>query len=357
MKILVTGGAGFIGGAVVRHLLAATDHEVVNLDALTYAANLASLEGAEGNRRYRLEKVDIRDDAAVRAAVARHGPDAIMHLAAESHVDRSIDGPAAFVATNVVGTYHLLDAALEHWRTLKGERQARFRFHHISSDEVFGALRPDDPPFDEATPYRPRSPYAASKASSDHLVLAWHHTYGLPAVLSNCSNNYGPYQFPEKLIPLMIVRALAGQPLPLYGRGENVRDWLHVEDHVRALTLVLERGQVGQTYLVGGNAERRNVDIVRDICAYLDEILPDSPHRPHEKLIAFVADRPGHDLRYAIDAERIRTELNWRPAVSLAQGLRQTVAWYLRRRDWWEPLVRERAATERLGLGRKEGTR
>jgi dTDP-glucose 4,6-dehydratase len=354
MKILVTGGAGFIGGAVVRHLLAHTSHEVVNLDALTYAANPASLEGAEHHERYRFEHADIRDGETVRAIFDRHRPDAVMHLAAESHVDRSIDGPAAFIDTNVVGTYRLLEAALDHWRGLDGEAKGRFRFHHVSTDEVFGALAMDDNRFTEDTPYRPRSPYSASKAASDHLALAWHHTYGLPVVLSNCSNNYGPYQFPEKLIPLMIARALAGQPLPVYGRGENVRDWLFVEDHVTALLAILERGRVGESYLVGGDNEVKNIEVVHTLCALLDEMAPGP--RPYAAQISYVTDRPGHDLRYAIDAARLKAELDWRPSVTFDQGLRRTVAWYLERRDWWEPLVRERGAVERAGLKALEKT-
>lgn len=353
MKILVTGGAGFIGGAVVRHLLAATVHHVVNVDALTYAANLDSLEGAEGNPRYAFEHADIRDGSRLRDIFARHRPDAVMHLAAESHVDRSIDGPADFIDTNVVGTLRLLEAATEYWRGLEGVAREAFRFHHVSTDEVFGALALDGPRFDETTAYAPRSPYSASKAASDHLAMAWLHTYGLPVVLSNCSNNYGPYQFPEKLIPLIIARALGGEPLPVYGRGENVRDWLFVEDHVTALLAILERGRLGESYLVGGDSERANIEVVRGICAILDRLAPAADGRPHEGRISFVTDRPGHDLRYAIDASRLKDELGWHPAVSFEQGLERTVSWYLDNRAWWEKLVREKGAVQRVGLGAK----
>lgn len=352
MKILITGGAGFIGSAVVREALRAGGYEVVNLDKLTYAANLDNLVLVANHPGYRFEQADVCDGTAVRAILARHQPDAIMHLAAESHVDRSIDGPAPFIETNILGTYRLLEAALDYYQSLPAPRRARFRFHHVSTDEVFGALALDDPPFNEHTPYAPRSPYSATKAASDHLALAWHHTYGLPVVLSNCSNNYGPYQFPEKLIPLTIVSALHGRPLPVYGRGENVRDWLYVEDHAAALLAILARGRVGETYLVGGGAERRNIDVVERLCALLDEALPSSPHRPHARLIRFVEDRPGHDLRYAIDASRTRNELGWRPRVTFEEGLRKTVEWYLANREWWRRLLDERYGGERLGLGR-----
>lgn len=350
MKILVTGGAGFIGSAVVRRLM--TDHhcEVVNLDKLTYAANLESLDSISGNPAYQFEKVDICDRSGVRNVLDTHQPDVIMHLAAESHVDRSIDGPADFIETNIIGTYRLLEVALAYYKAMTPERQSRFRFHHISTDEVYGALGMTDPAFNPDTAYDPRSPYSASKAASDHLVMAWHHTYGLPVVLSNCSNNYGPYQFPEKLIPLMIINALSGRPLPVYGKGENVRDWLHVDDHAEALIAILKSGRVGQSYLVGGAAERSNIDVVRSICRILDEVVPDSPHKPHADLISYVDDRPGHDLRYSVDFQKTSDELGWSPSLDFDQGLRQTVSWYLQNRDWWEPLARERYDGERLGL-------
>jgi dTDP-glucose 4,6-dehydratase len=349
MKVLVTGGAGFIGSAVIRHLLRHTTHRVVNLDKLTYAANLASLQEAEGNPRYAFIRADICDRAALDRAFKEHEPDAIMHLAAESHVDRSIDGPAAFVSTNVVGTCSLLEVARAYFERLAGDRRARFRFHHVSTDEVFGALGAEGR-FTESTPYAPRSPYSASKAASDHLVRAWRHTYGLPTLVSNCSNNYGPYQFPEKLIPLMIVRGLAGQPLPVYGDGSNVRDWLFVDDHAEALTAVLERGRVGEDYNIGGDAECSNLAVVEAICEALDEAraLPDG--RSRRQLISFVTDRPGHDFRYAIDGTKIAGELGWRPKVDFAEGLRRTVAWYLANEAWWRPILESRYRTERLGL-------
>ncbi|MBM3605609.1 MAG: dTDP-glucose 4,6-dehydratase [Alphaproteobacteria bacterium] len=344
MRILVTGGAGFIGSAVVR-LAVARGHEVVNLDALTYAANLANVADAAQSGRYVFEHADIRDRSALDRILARHRPDWIMHLAAESHVDRSIDGPDAFVQTNVIGTFNLLEAARAHW-TREG-RPDSFRFHHISTDEVFGSLGATGQ-FTETTPYDPRSPYSASKAGSDHLVRAWAETYGLPVVLTNCSNNYGPYHFPEKLVPVVILKALAGQPIPVYGDGGNVRDWLYVEDHADALLLVVERGQAGRSYNIGGENEARNIDLVRTICAHMDELHPQGA--PHARLITFVADRPGHDRRYAIDPSRIRTELGWRPSVTLEEGLRRTVDWYLANRDWWQPLL------EREGVGRRLGT-
>lgn len=354
MKILVTGGMGFIGGAVVRHIIADTKHDVVNLDAMTYAANAASLASVASNGRYAFEQVDIRDSQALKRVFKQHRPDAVMHLAAESHVDRSIDGPADFIDTNIVGTYRLLEEALDYWRGLDDDRKAAFRFHHVSTDEVFGSLGPNDPAFTPDTPYRPRSPYSASKAASDHLVMAWHHTYGLPVVLSNCSNNYGPYQFPEKLIPLMIVRALAGQPLPVYGKGENVRDWLFVDDHAKALLRILERGRLGESYLVGGESEMMNIDVVRELCRLMDELVPTSPHKPHKSLVSYVTDRPGHDHRYAIDPTKLRTELGWSPSVSFSQGLRKTVTWYLENRSWWQPLIDKHQATKRAGLEGKK---
>ena len=341
MRLLVTGGAGFIGSAVVRQAIA-DGHDVINLDALTYAANLANLDGVATSNRYCFERADIRDRAALDRVFAAHQPDAVMHLAAESHVDRSIDGPAAFVDTNVTGTYTLLEAARAYWA---GERD--FRFHHISTDEVFGTLGATGR-FTETTPYAPNSPYSASKAASDHLVRAWGETYGLPVVLSNCSNNYGPYHFPEKLIPVVILNALAGREIPVYGQGENVRDWLFVEDHATALLAVVARGRTGESYNIGGNAEASNIDIVRRICALMDEMAPDGA--PHERLIRFVTDRPGHDFRYAIDATKIRDELGWEPSVTLDEGLRRTVRWYLDNRDWWQAIQARGHKLERLGL-------
>ena len=353
MKILVTGGAGFIGSAVVRHIVRDTDWSVANVDKLTYAGNLESLAEARTSNRHRHFKVDICDRAALDAVFQEVRPDAVLHLAAESHVDRSIDGAAPFIETNITGTYMLLEATLAHWRTLDETARARFRFQHISTDEVFGSLGATGR-FTETTPYQPNSPYSASKAASDHLVRAWHHTYGLPTLATNCSNNYGPYHFPEKLIPLVILRALGGESLPVYGKGENVRDWLHVEDHAEALTLVLRKGRPGETYNVGGDSERRNIDVVRAICTLLDEMLPGSPNRPHEKLIRFVTDRPGHDARYAIDATKIKTELGWRPRHSFEEGLRETVRWFLDNRSWWERVMSGAYRGERLGLSSQE---
>jgi dTDP-glucose 4,6-dehydratase len=344
-KVLVTGGAGFIGTAVVRHLLA-EGVAVVNLDKLTYAGSNPPLgDLAEG--RYLLEVADICDRERVAAILAAHRPDAIMHLAAETHVDRSIDRPDEFVRTNLAGTFALLEAARAHWSALPEPARGRFRFHHISTDEVFGSLGADGQ-FSEETRYDPSSPYSATKAGSDHLVRAWHRTFGLPVVTTNCSNNYGPYQFPEKLIPLTILNAIEGRELPVYGKGENVRDWLHVEDHARALWLVLREGRVGETYNVGGGEERRNIDLVRLLCAILDEEAPAGA--PHEKLIRFVTDRPGHDLRYAIDDTKLRTELDWRPRETLETGLRKTVRWYIENRWWWERIRSGVYRGERLGL-------
>jgi len=346
MKLLVTGGAGFIGSAVVRQAVSA-GHSVVNLDSLTYAACLANVAPVADSPLYAFEQVDIRDATALARVFADHQPDAVMHLAAESHVDRSIDGPGAFIETNVTGTYTLLQAARAHWEA--AGRPAGFRFHHISTDEVFGSLGPDPQDmFTETTPYDPRSPYSASKAASDHLVNAWHHTYGLPVVLTNCSNNYGPYHFPEKLIPVVILAAMHGRPIPVYGQGVNVRDWLYVEDHANALLTVLQKGAVGRSYNIGGENEARNIDIVRIICTLMDEMHPQGA--PHERLITFVTDRPGHDLRYAIDPTRIRTELGWRPSVTLAEGLRQTVRWYLDNEAWWRPLLDRQGVGKRLGV-------
>lgn len=349
MKIVVTGGAGFIGSAVIRHIIANTDWHVVNLDKLTYAGNLDSIGAAANDPRYCLAKIDIVDQAAIRALLAQEQPDAIMHLAAESHVDRSIDGPSAFIETNILGTYSLLRQTLDYWTKLEEPKKSAFRFHHVSTDEVFGSLG-ETGLFHENSPYRPSSPYSASKASSDHLVRSWHHTYGLPAVITNCSNNYGPCQFPEKLIPLMIVRALDEQALPVYGRGLNIRDWLFVDDHVRALLCVLQKGQLGQTYNIGGNAERRNIDIVQSLCALLDELSPRVNGKPYQDLITFVADRPGHDLRYAIDASRIRDELGWQPQENFETGLRKTVNWYLDNKEWWRRVLSGAYRGERLGL-------
>jgi dTDP-glucose 4,6-dehydratase len=345
--VLVTGGAGFIGSALVRKLVRETGHAVVNVDKLTYAGNLESLPDVASSPRYAFERVDVADAAAVRRVFAEYAPDGVIHLAAESHVDRSIDGPAAFVETNVVGTFTLLDEALRYARARRGGA-ADFRFLHVSTDEVYGSLGADGR-FTESTPYAPNSPYSATKAASDHLVRAWHHTYGLHAVTTNCSNNYGPYQFPEKLIPLMIQRALAGQPLPVYGRGENVRDWLYVDDHADALVAAFERGRPGETYNVGGHNEVRNIDVVHRVCALLDELAPD-PAGPYARLVAFVADRPGHDARYAVDASKIQRELGWAPKETFDTGLRKTVAWYLANAAWRERVLSGAYRTERLGL-------
>ena len=335
MKILVTGGAGFIGSAVCRHVINDTDHAVVNIDALTYAANLESLTDIDGSERYSFEQADICDADALENIFKTHKPDAVMHLAAESHVDRSIDGPDVFVETNIVGTYTLLQAARKYWQELEDDKKDSFRFHHISTDEVYGSLD-DEGAFTEETAYNPRSPYSASKASSDHLVMAWHETFGLPVVMSNCSNNYGPYQFPEKLIPVLISNAMHGRPLPIYGKGENIRDWLHVEDHARALALILQEGKVGEKYNVGGNSEVKNIDVAKTVCKIMDELLPNSTHAPHEKLLTFVEDRPGHDYRYAIDFSKIKNALGWQPQYTFEDGLKQTVQWYLDNQDWWE---------------------
>ena len=349
MRVFVTGGAGFIGSALSRHLIENSDHEVMVYDKLTYAGVKESLEPVAANPRFQFVQGDICDAELVGDRIAAFRPDVIAHLAAESHVDRSIDGPAEFINTNLVGTFVMLQRALTYWQTLDGEKRNGFRFHHISTDEVFGSLG-DDGHFTETTAYDPRSPYSASKAGSDHLVRAWGHTYGLPVLVTNCSNNYGPYHFPEKLVPLIIIRALADDPLPVYGDGCNVRDWLFVEDHARALRTVFEAGQPGQTYNVGGNAERRNIDVVRAICAALDAAHPRQDGESYAEQIAFVADRPGHDRRYAIDASKIRDELGWEPQVTFEQGIEHTVRWYLDRRDWWEPILARRYDTGRLGL-------
>jgi len=352
MRVFVTGGAGFIGSALVRHLIANSPHEVLNLDKLTYAGVLESLDEVADNPRYRFVRGDICDGPLVRSLLAEFQPDVIAHLAAESHVDRSIDGPADFIDTNVVGTFSMLEQALDYWRALDPERQKAFRFHHISTDEVFGSLG-DEGYFTEITPYDPRSPYSASKAASDHLVRAWGHTFGLPVLVTNCSNNYGPYHFPEKLIPLVIIRALGGQELPVYGDGSNVRDWLFVEDHARALATVFEKGESGETYNVGGNSERKNIEVVRAICAALDRRQPRADGASYAEQIRFVPDRPGHDQRYAIDASKIRDELGWEPQVTFEEGIDRTVDWYLERRDWWEPILARRYDTGRLGLKTK----
>lgn len=352
VRVLVTGGAGFIGSCLCRFLISETDATVVNLDKLTYSANPDAVCGLDGHPRYRLVVGDIADAALLTSLLAEVRPEAIVHLAAESHVDRSIDGPDVFVRTNIVGTFELLKAALGYWRGLDDAERAAFRFHHVSTDEVYGSLG-DGGTFREDTPYDPSSPYSASKAAADHLVTAWHRTYGLPVVLSNCSNNYGPFQFPEKLIPLMIANAVEGQPLPIYGHGDNVRDWLYVEDHVRALWLVLTRGRDGEKYLVGGvGGECRNIDLVHSLCAILDDRLPDSPHRPHASLIQFVTDRPGHDRRYAVDSGKIMRALGWQARETLHSGLAKTVDWYLANQAWWQALRAGRYAGERLGLAR-----
>ena len=353
MKILVTGGAGFIGSAVVRHIIRDTQDTVINLDKLTYAGNLESLVDVSDSERYYFEQVDICDRAELDRVFSEHQPDMVMHLAAESHVDRSIDGPAAFIETNVMGTYHLLEAARQYWSSLDEARQSAFRFHHISTDEVYGDLEGTDDLFTETTSYAPSSPYSASKASSDHLVRAWQRTYGLPTLVTNCSNNYGPYHFPEKLIPLMILNALDGKPLPVYGDGMQIRDWLFVEDHARALYKVVNEGEVGETYNIGGHNEKANIEVVKTICALLEELRPDKPAgvESYESLITYVKDRPGHDVRYAIDATKIAQELGWTPEETFESGIRKTVEWYLNNPQWWQRVLDGSYSLERLGAG------
>jgi dTDP-glucose 4,6-dehydratase len=353
MKLLVTGGAGFIGSAVIRHIINNTHDEVVNLDKLTYAGNLESLAEVSDSSRYAFEQVDICDRAAVDRVLKEHQPDAVMHLAAESHVDRSIDGPADFVETNIVGTYTLLEAARQYWQTLEAKRCHNFRFHHISTDEVYGDLEGPENLFTEQTPYAPSSPYSASKASSDHLVRAWHRTYGLPVLVTNCSNNYGPYHFPEKLIPLVILNALEGKPLPVYGKGEQIRDWLYVEDHARALYKVVTEGEVGETYNIGGHNEKNNIEVVHAICDLLEEFTHEKPPglALYRDLVTFVTDRPGHDLRYAIDASKIQKELNWVPQETFETGLRKTVQWYLSNQEWCSRVQDGSYQRERIGVG------
>jgi dTDP-glucose 4,6-dehydratase len=348
-RILVTGGAGFIGSAVVRHVIRETPHQVLVVDKLTYAGNLDSLAPVSNDPRYAFAQADITDAPKMRELFESYRPDAVMHLAAESHVDRSIDGPGEFIQTNVVGTFTLLQATLGYWRSLPADAQAAFRFHHISTDEVFGSLG-DEGLFHEATAYDPRSPYSSSKAASDHLVRAWHHTYGLPVIVTNCSNNYGPYHFPEKLIPLMIINALEGLQLPVYGAGANVRDWLYVEDHARALLAAVLNGKPGETYCIGGRCEMKNLDVVEAICALMDELAPDGKIGPRKSLIHFVTDRPGHDMRYAIDAGKIAKDLGWEPRETFDTGLRKTVEWYLANRAWWERIRSGVYRGERLGV-------
>ncbi|MBY5866553.1 dTDP-glucose 4,6-dehydratase [Rhizobium leguminosarum] len=355
MKFLVTGGAGFIGSAVIRHLINDKKYSVFNVDCLTYAGNLASLQSVSKSDLYHFQKLDICDSDGLRVVFDRYQPDVVLHLAAESHVDRSIDAPAVFLQTNIMGTYALLQAALEYWRTAPLDVKQRFKFHHVSTDEVFGDLALGDAPFTEIATFAPSSPYAASKAASDHLVHAWHRTYGLPVVLTNCSNNYGPYHFPEKLIPHTILNALSGGELPVYGDGQQIRDWLFVEDHARALCLVAEKGALGETYNLGGGSERRNIDVVKSICAILDDLAPSLRQRQlasYSDLIAFVKDRPGHDRRYAINAYKIRDQLGWSPKETFESGLRKTVAWYLENEGWWRPILNGEYMLQRIGDAR-----
>ncbi|PKG82232.1 dTDP-glucose 4,6-dehydratase [Colwellia sp. 75C3] len=356
MKFLVTGGAGFIGSAVIRYIIKNTRHSVINVDKLTYAGNLESLESVSNNCRYIFEEVDICDRNVLERVFVEHQPDVVMHLAAESHVDRSIDGPSAFIETNIVGTYRLLEATRQYWQSLCEENKSKFRFHHISTDEVYGDLEGPNDLFTEETSYAPSSPYSASKASSDHLVRAWLRTYGLPVIITNCSNNYGPYHFPEKLIPLVILNALEGKPLPVYGNGQQIRDWLYVEDHARALYLVATKGKVGETYNIGGHNEKANIDVVKTICSLLEELIPENTYSKvsgnkhgFEGLIEFVTDRPGHDVRYAIDASKIERELGWKPEETFESGIKTTVEWYLNNKDWWSRVLDGSYTLERLG--------
>ena len=347
MKILITGGAGFIGSAVIRQAIS-DGHEIVNVDVLTYAANLANLTVISNHPHYNFEQLDINDSAAIHAVFEKHQPDYVMHLAAESHVDRSIEGPAAFVQTNIIGTFNMLQAARSYWSGLNDDRKSIFRFHHVSTDEVYGDLSREDPAFTEMSPYDPSSPYSASKAASDHFVRAWHRTYGLPIIISNCSNNYGPYQFPEKLIPVVILKALHEQEIPVYGTGENIRDWLYVDDHARALLTVLQSGETGEVYNIGGNNERTNLELVKTICALMDAR---KLHKtPCENLIKFVDDRPGHDLRYAVNADKIKNDLGWSPSITWDQGFEATIDWYLDNQAWWQPLMKKTIFGDRLGV-------
>lgn len=351
MKILVTGGAGFIGSAVIRHIIHNTDDEVLNIDKLTYAGNLESLKDIDQSARYSFQQIDICDKEALDEAFNSFQPNLVMHLAAESHVDRSIDGPAEFINTNIVGTYHLLEVARQYWQTLDDLDKQKFKFHHISTDEVYGDLEGTTDLFTESTPYAPSSPYSASKASSDHLVRAWHRTYGFPILVTNCSNNYGPYHFPEKLIPLVILNALDGKALPIYGKGNQIRDWLFVEDHARALYKVVTEGKLGETYNIGGHNEKQNIEVVKTICHILDELKPQENGQPYESLITFVKDRPGHDLRYAIDASKIADKLNWTPTETFVSGIRKTVEWYLNNMEWCSRVQDGSYQRERLGAG------